>query len=113
MAFLYYLIKKKHKRHNDERRTNFSDINDFSFEQASTELEQIVRTLEEGKVSLEDLLKFMNVALRLKITVTKSLMKLKPKLKNSYSKDGSAIIEPFDDVNRINMISFRPALWPL
>ena len=80
---------------------NFSDISDFSFEQASTELEKIVRTLEDGKVSLEDSVKIYERGITLKNHCDKKLNEAEAKVeKILIQKDGSAIIEPFDDVKQ-------------
>jgi len=78
---------------------DFSDIKTLSFEQASSELEQIVRTLEEGKVSLEDSVKIYERGIALKNHCDFKLNEAEAKVeKILIQKDGSAVIEPFDKV---------------
>ncbi|MEM6602414.1 MAG: exodeoxyribonuclease VII small subunit [Pseudomonadota bacterium] len=74
-----------------------ADIKDMSFEVAASELEQIIRQLEEGKASLDESVKIYGRGVALKAHCDFKLSEAEAKVeKILIQKDGTAVLEPFD-----------------
>lgn len=73
------------------------DIQGFSFEQAMSELEQIVRKLEEGKAPLEDAIHLYERGSKLQAHCDVKLRQAEAKVeKITLSPEGKVAAQPFD-----------------
>jgi exodeoxyribonuclease VII small subunit len=68
-------------------------LENFSFEKAMSELEAIVRALEEGKLSLEESLKAFEQGIKLVNLCNGKLSEAEQKVKILLSSDGTSIEE--------------------
>ena len=67
------------------------------FEDAMTELEQLVEQMEKGDISLEDSLQAFERGIKLTRTCQKALLDAEQKVQILLEKDGKQILEPFND----------------
>jgi exodeoxyribonuclease VII small subunit len=73
------------------------DIDDFSFEDALQELEQIVRKLEDGKAKLDEAIQLYERGARLKQHCEKKLREAQMKVERiQIGPDGSVASKPLD-----------------
>jgi exodeoxyribonuclease VII small subunit len=77
---------------------NFDDIKKMTFEAAMAELEEVVRKLENGSVSLEDSIEFYTRGEALKKHCEAKLAEAEAKIeKITLAKDGTPkAVEPFE-----------------
>lgn len=68
-----------------------------SFEEALTELEQLVTHLERGDIALEESLSAFERGVNLTRTCQKALQDAEQKVKVLLEKNGSQVLEPFAD----------------
>ena len=74
-----------------------ADVAKMSFEDALEELEDIVRTLEDGKGKLEDAITAYERGTKLKVHCEKKLKAAQAKVETiSFSADGEVAAEPAD-----------------
>lgn len=67
-----------------------------SFEEALTELETLVETLEQGELSLEESLKSFERGVELTRTCQQALKEAEQKIQMLSDRRGNAGLEPFD-----------------
>jgi len=67
------------------------------FEDALTELEQLVNQLEQGDISLEESLKSFERGVNLTRTCQKALQEAEQKVQILLEKNGTQTLEPFTD----------------
>lgn len=74
----------------------------LDFEQALKELEQLVETMEQGELPLEEALKFFERGIQLARSCQGALKDAEQKVQILLEKSGQAEIAPFDDENTGN-----------
>ena len=75
------------------------DIKSLSFEDAAAQLEKIIHQLEDGKVSLDESVQIYSRGVLLKNHCEMKLLDAAAKVeKILIQKDGTPIIEPFDEM---------------
>jgi len=72
------------------------DINSPSFEEALTELESLVETLEHGELSLEESLKTFERGVKLTRTCQDALKQAEQKIQILSGKESGEALEPFN-----------------
>ena len=72
------------------------DINSPSFEEALSELESLVETLEHGELSLEESLKTFERGVKLTRTCQEALKQAEQKIQILSGKDSDEALEPFN-----------------
>ena len=72
-------------------------IDSPSFEEALTELESLVETLEHGELSLEESLKAFERGVKLTRTCQDALKQAEQKIQILSGKGNDEALEPFDD----------------
>ncbi len=72
------------------------NIKSPSFEEALTELESLVETLEHGELSLEESLKTFERGVKLTRTCQDALKQAEQKIQILSGKDNDEALEPFD-----------------
>ena len=72
------------------------NIKSPSFEEALTELESLVETLEHGELSLEESLKTFERGVKLTRTCQDALKQAEQKIQILSGKDSDEALEPFD-----------------
>ena len=72
------------------------NIKSPSFEEALTELESLVETLEHGELSLEESLKTFERGVKLTRTCQDALKQAEQKIQILSGKDSDETLEPFD-----------------
>ncbi|MDP2193376.1 MAG: exodeoxyribonuclease VII small subunit [Alphaproteobacteria bacterium] len=72
---------------------------DMTFEEALTQLEQLVRSLENGQLPLEDALKSFEKGVKLKTICEDKLKNAQLKIDQVMNKNGAYQVTPFDADN--------------
>lgn len=71
--------------------------NNTLFEDAMTELEQIIEHMEQGETTLEESLKAFERGIKLTRTCQKALQDAEQKVQILLQQDGQQTLEPFND----------------